>query len=31
MDPTFASTGASNKSVMDFIGNSANYVARYLY
>lgn len=31
MDPTFASTGGSNQSVMDFIGNSANYVARYLY
>lgn len=31
MDPTFASTGKSSKKIMEYIGNGANYVAKYLY
>ena len=31
MDPTFASTGKQSKSVMDFIGNTANYKERFAY
>ena len=29
MDPTFASSGGSG--VMDYIGNGANYSAKYIY
>ena len=31
MDPTFASTGRSSKSILAYIGNSANYTAKYYY
>ncbi len=31
MDPTFASTGAKDPSIMEYIGNGANYTAKYIY
>ena len=31
MDPTFASTGNSSAEIMQYIGNGANYSAKYLY
>lgn len=31
MDPTFASSGRSSSSIMEYIGNGANYTAKYLY
>lgn len=31
MDPTFASTGNSSKSVMKYIGDGKNYSAKYFY
>ena len=31
MDPTFASTGNSSSSIMQYIGNGSNYKAKYLY
>ena len=31
MDPTFASSGKQSASIMAYIGNSANYTAKYLY
>lgn len=31
MDPTFASTGGQSESIMAYIGNGANYTAKYLY
>lgn len=31
MDPTFASTGKSSDEIMRYIGNGANYVAKYIY
>lgn len=31
MDPTFASTGKSSDEIMSYIGNGANYVAKYIY
>ena len=31
MDPTFASTANSSDRVMEYIGNGANYSAKYLY
>ncbi len=31
MDPTFASTGKSSKAIMKYIGDGANYTAKYLY
>ena len=31
MDPTFASSGKQSASTMAYIGNSANYTAKYLY
>ena len=31
MDPTFASTGKQSKSIMDYIGNTANYKERFAY
>ena len=31
MDPTFASTGKQSKSVMEYIGNPANYKERFAY
>lgn len=31
MDPTFASSGNSSSEIMDYIGNGANYVAKYFY
>ena len=31
MDPTFASSGKSSDSVMQYIGNGANYTVKYLY
>lgn len=31
MDPTFASSGGSSAQVMQYIGNGANYAAKYLY
>ena len=31
MDPTFASSGNSSSDIMDYIGNGANYVAKYFY
>ena len=31
MDPTYASTSGKDPSVMDFIGNSANYTTKYIY
>lgn len=31
MDPTFASTGKSSQSIMDFINDPSNYSAKYVY
>lgn len=31
MDPTFASSGGESESIMQYIGNGANYKAKYLY
>lgn len=31
MDPTFASSGNQSDSIMQYIGNGANYSAKYLY
>ena len=31
MDPTFASNGQQSESIMDYIGNGANYTAKYQY
>ena len=31
MDPTFASTGKSSAEIMKYIGNGANYTAKYIY
>lgn len=31
MDPTFASSGGQSDSIMQYIGNGANYKAKYLY
>ncbi len=31
MDPTYASTGKSSKSIMKYIGNGRNYEAKYSY
>ena len=31
MDPTFASSGKKSESIMKYIGNGANYTAKYLY
>jgi transglutaminase-like putative cysteine protease len=31
LDPTYASTGNSSSDVMEYIGNSGNYNAKYLY
>ena len=31
MDPTFASSGNSSDSIMEYIGNGTNYSAKYLY
>ncbi len=31
MDPTFASSGSSSEEIMAYIGNTANYAAKYLY
>ncbi len=31
MDPTFASSAKQSKAIMDYIGNGANYTAKYLY
>ncbi len=31
MDPTFASTGKNSASIQEFINNSANYSAKYVY
>ena len=31
MDPTLASTGKSSAEIMKYIGNGANYVAKYIY
>lgn len=31
MDPTFASSGNKNKEIMKYIGNAANYQAKYAY
>lgn len=31
MDPTFASSGNSSQSIMEYIGNGDNYSAKYLY
>ena len=31
MDPTFASNANSSAEIMQYIGNSANYKAKYLY
>ncbi len=31
MDPTFASSGNQSDSIMQYIGNSANYSAKYFY
>lgn len=31
MDPTFASAGKSSDEIMSYIGNGANYVAKYIY
>jgi hypothetical protein len=31
MDPTFASTGNSSASIMEFINNTKNYTAKYVY
>ena len=31
LDPTFASTGGSGGAILDYIGNGANYSAKYFY
>lgn len=31
MDPTFASSGNSSDAILQYIGNGANYTAKYLY
>lgn len=31
MDPTFASSGGQSETIMQYIGNGANYKAKYLY
>ena len=31
MDPTFASTGNKSEDIMKYIGDGANYTAKYLY
>ena len=31
MDPTYASSGNSSKAIMKYIGDGANYTAKYLY
>ena len=31
MDPTFASSGNSSEEIMAYIGDTANYSAKYLY
>ena len=31
MDPTYASTGRQSDAIMKYIGNGANYKAKYLY
>lgn len=31
MDPTYASSGRQSRSIMEYIGNGANYKARFLY
>ena len=31
MDPTFASSGNQSNKIMEYIGNGANYKAKYLY
>ena len=31
MDPTFASSGKSSESIMNYIGDGKNYTAKYLY
>ena len=31
MDPTFASTGKSSSKIMEFIGNTENYTAKFVY
>ena len=31
MDPTFASSGNQSKQIMEYIGNGANYSAKYFY
>ena len=31
MDPTFASSGKQSASIMQYIGDGANYTAKYLY
>jgi transglutaminase-like putative cysteine protease len=31
MDPTFASTGNGDESIMEFIGDASNYTAKYFY
>ncbi len=31
MDPTFASSGNSSKSIMEYIGDGSNYTVKYLY
>lgn len=31
MDPTFASSGNQSESIMEYIGNGANYTEKYLY
>ncbi len=31
MDPTFASSGKQNSSILDYIGDGSNYTAKFLY
>ena len=31
MDPTFASSGGSSDAIMEYIGDGANYSAKYFY
>ena len=31
MDPTFASSGNSSQSILAYIGDGANYTAKYFY
>jgi len=31
MDPTFASSGKGSRAIMDYIGDGANYTAKYFY